>query len=65
MEGGTVEPRYYDEATVLFVQLCEFQVLLKQATPDQVIFFLNDIFELFDQVIARHDAYKVSSLPVL
>lgn len=52
-------PRSYDSATVMFVQICDFNILMKRSSPDQVIAFLNDIFDQFDTVIKKHDAYKV------
>ena len=75
MKNGIVRPpRSYESATVMFVQLCEFYALMKRSKPDevggiyssenfffefQVINFLNDIFDQFDKVVKRHDAYKV------
>lgn len=35
-EGGAIEPRSYELATVLFCQLVDFQQLLKQSEAGQV-----------------------------
>ncbi|KAK0404488.1 hypothetical protein QR680_017474 [Steinernema hermaphroditum] len=59
--GISVEPRSYDSATVLFCQICHFQVFLAHSTPEQVIHFLNNVFTLFDRVIEDRDAYKVET----
>ncbi|CAI5454903.1 unnamed protein product [Caenorhabditis angaria] len=56
-----VEPRSYACATVMFVQLCDFAILTNDSTPDEIILFLNDIFDHFDVVIKQHDAYKVET----
>ncbi|WKY15148.1 hypothetical protein Q1695_000560 [Nippostrongylus brasiliensis] len=60
-EGGTIPPRSYDAATVCFVQLCDFPALVRKSRSDEVISFLNDIFDRFDTIIRKHDAYKVET----
>ncbi|XGW35743.1 hypothetical protein V3C99_019157 [Haemonchus contortus] len=60
-EGGTIPPRSYDAATVCFVQLCDFPALVRKSRSDEVITFLNDIFDRFDTIIKKHDAYKVET----
>ncbi|PIC21246.1 hypothetical protein B9Z55_026156 [Caenorhabditis nigoni] len=62
LKNGIVrEPRSYESATVMFVQICEFNALMKKSTPNQTIMFLNDVFDQFDNVIKNHDAYKVET----
>ena len=56
-----IEPRSYEAATVLFCQLVDFMFILTNTKPDQVVTFLNDVFTMFDQIIGRHDAYKVET----
>ncbi|VDK30224.1 unnamed protein product, partial [Anisakis simplex] len=60
-EGTTIIPRSYDSVTVAFCQIVDFGVLMGKCTPDQVIAFLNDVFTTFDEVIGKHDAYKVET----
>ncbi|KJH46642.1 adenylate/guanylate cyclase catalytic domain protein [Dictyocaulus viviparus] len=60
-EGGSIPPRSYDAATVCFVQLCDFPALVRKSRSDEVISFLNDIFDRFDTIIKNHDAYKVET----
>ncbi|NP_001362115.1 guanylate cyclase [Caenorhabditis elegans] len=59
--GLIMPPRSYESATVMFVQICDFNALMKRSSPEQVIAFLNDIYDQFDTVIKRHDAYKVET----
>ncbi|CAL2051795.1 unnamed protein product [Caenorhabditis brenneri] len=62
LRNGIIQPpRSYDSATVMFVQICEFNRILKKNSPNEVIQFLNDIFDQFDTVIMKHDAYKVET----
>uniref|UniRef100_A0A915PGV2 guanylate cyclase n=1 Tax=Setaria digitata TaxID=48799 RepID=A0A915PGV2_9BILA len=59
--GKPVIPRNYESVTVGFCQIVEFMHLMEQCTPGQVIAFLNEAFMTFDEIIRRHDAYKVET----
>uniref|UniRef100_A0A9J2Q887 guanylate cyclase n=1 Tax=Ascaris lumbricoides TaxID=6252 RepID=A0A9J2Q887_ASCLU len=59
--GKPIIPRSYDSVTVAFCQIVDFGVLMGKCTPDQVIAFLNDVFTTFDEIIGKHDAYKVET----
>uniref|UniRef100_A0A915CRS4 guanylate cyclase n=1 Tax=Ditylenchus dipsaci TaxID=166011 RepID=A0A915CRS4_9BILA len=56
-----IEPRNYESATVLFCQLVDFSVVLGKFPPNQVIDYLNQVFTTFDNIIRKHDAYKVET----
>lgn len=45
----------------MFVQICDFIIFLNKSLPDQVVSFLNDVFSMFDEIIGKHDAYKVET----
>ncbi|VDK45518.1 unnamed protein product [Anisakis simplex] len=60
--GKTVHPQLYACATVLFSDIPGFAKMSASATPTQVVQFLNDIFAGFDDIIAKHDAYKVETI---
>uniref|UniRef100_A0AC35TG48 Guanylate cyclase n=1 Tax=Rhabditophanes sp. KR3021 TaxID=114890 RepID=A0AC35TG48_9BILA len=61
-EKGKVIPRMFESATVCFVQLCNFADFMEHSTPSQVTAFLNDSFNMFDEVIDQRDAYKVETI---
>uniref|UniRef100_A0A0N5BNP6 Guanylate cyclase n=1 Tax=Strongyloides papillosus TaxID=174720 RepID=A0A0N5BNP6_STREA len=60
--GGTVEPKLYESATVCFVQIWEFAKFMEENSPPEVVQFLNDVFNMFDEVISSHDCYKVETI---
>ncbi|CAL2035026.1 unnamed protein product [Caenorhabditis brenneri] len=60
-DGKSVPARSYDSATVMFVQICDFTKIMKFSSPNEVIKFLNDVFDSFDEVTRAHDAYKVET----
>ncbi|CAI2349479.1 unnamed protein product [Caenorhabditis sp. 36 PRJEB53466] len=62
LRNGIIKPpRGYESATVMFVQICDFMTIMKRSQPQEVILFLNDIFDQFDAVLKQHDAYKVET----
>lgn len=60
--SGTVEPKLYESATVCFVQICDFPKFMEENLPPAVMQFLNDVFNMFDEVIHNYDCYKVETI---
>jgi class 3 adenylate cyclase len=60
--GRPVPPQLYTNSTVLFSDIRGFSRMAANSTPYQVVAFLNDMFNGFDLIIAKHDAYKVETV---
>ena len=57
--GNIPKPEVSDNCTVFFCDIVGFTTIASDSTAHQIIDFLNDLYNLFDDRIDNYDVYKV------
>ncbi|EYC06642.1 hypothetical protein Y032_0074g814 [Ancylostoma ceylanicum] len=62
MNGEHIEAREYEQATVMFSDVPNFQSILPHSQPKDIVQMLNDLFHRFDRLVVMHKVYKVETV---
>jgi len=57
--GIVMKPQLFVEASVSFVVIYNFAVIVSKMTPVQTVDLINHLWIIFDEVAAKHNVYKV------
>uniref|UniRef100_A0AC34GW29 Guanylate cyclase n=1 Tax=Panagrolaimus sp. ES5 TaxID=591445 RepID=A0AC34GW29_9BILA len=60
--GRPVPPKTFKHASVMFSDIVGFTTICSTSTPIEVVSMLNAVYTGFDDVINRHEAYKVETI---
>lgn len=61
-EQQTIEPEAFECVTVFYSDIVGFTSLSSESTPMQVIDILSDLYLCFDEILEKHDIYKVDTI---
>ncbi|WP_235296169.1 adenylate/guanylate cyclase domain-containing protein [Portibacter marinus] len=59
---GTATPRYYDNVTILFLDITKFSSMVKELNPDQLVEGLDYLFSKFDDVTSKYRLEKIKTI---
>ena len=60
--NGKVEPKYFDEASIMFCDLVGFTKLTETLPPKTLVDLLNQIFCKFDSIATKYNIEKIKTI---
>ena len=61
-KGQMPKPQVFDSASIFFCDIVSFTSICSDSTAHQIIEFLNDLYQMFDDRIDQYDVYKVETI---
>lgn len=58
-KGKKIRSEIYPNVTILFSDIVGFTALSSNSTPDEIVDFLNGMYQRFDLIISQQGGYKV------
>jgi len=59
---GTVNPRFYDEVSILFTEFSGFDLITSRVEPNLLLKELNEVFDNFDAIVQKHKLEKLKTI---
>jgi class 3 adenylate cyclase len=59
---GSVEPRYYEDVTILFSDFAGFTLATERLAAEDLVRILNDYFTAFDEISARYGLERLKTI---
>ena len=60
--GKPLQPQTYEEVTIFFSDIVSFTRISAAGTPMDVVWMLNLMYTLFDDISAEFDVYKIATI---
>lgn len=61
-QGNKIFPEYYECVTVFFSDIANFSNICEESNAFEIVDFLNETYNVFDEVLDDYDVYKVETI---
>ena len=61
-ERGTVEPKYFEDVTIIFTDFVGFTLSSEKLAAEDLVHLLNDYFTSFDHIVAQYHMEKLKTI---
>ncbi|OFW05415.1 MAG: hypothetical protein A3G20_08915 [Acidobacteria bacterium RIFCSPLOWO2_12_FULL_59_11] len=61
-EQGTVEPKYFEDVTIIFTDFVGFTLSSEKLAAEDLVYLLNDYFTSFDHIVAKYHMEKLKTI---
>lgn len=61
-QGRKIIPELFECVTVFFSDIVDFAEILLESTPFEIVDFLNEMYNAFDNTVNKHNVYKVETI---
>ncbi|CAI9730995.1 speract receptor-like [Octopus vulgaris] len=61
-EGNKIDPEYFECVTVFFSDIANFSNICEESNAFEIVDFLNETYNIFDEVLDDYDVYKVETI---
>ncbi|XP_055867995.1 soluble guanylate cyclase gcy-34-like [Biomphalaria glabrata] len=62
LKGSVVAPEIFQQATVCFAVMCDFDDIVRDCPGDVTIAIVNQVFDVIDGEMSKHDVFKIETL---
>jgi guanylate cyclase len=60
--GHKAQPEHFDEVTIFFSDIVGFTGIAQYLAPEQVMCMLDELYGKFDDLVKKHDLFKVETI---
>ncbi len=61
-ETGTSKARFYEQVTVMFIDIKNFTIISQQLTPEELVNEIDFLFRAFDEIVERYGIEKIKTI---
>ncbi len=61
-EKGSVEPKYFEDATIIFTDFVGFTLSTEKLAAEDLVHALDEYFTIFDQIVGRYHVEKLKTI---